>query len=55
MLRAVRAKARIRQGQHPSLKAGVNERQFVDDAIVLVFRYFGTAVGHPFRVLRNPV
>jgi len=39
-LRAVRAKARIGGGWNPSLKAGVNERQFVDDAVVLVSRYF---------------
>ena len=26
---------------NPSLKAGVNERQFVDDAVALVSRYFG--------------
>ena len=41
MLRAVRAKARIGGGRHPSLKAGVNERQFVDDAVVLASRSFG--------------
>ncbi len=41
MLRAVRAKARIGVGWRPSLKAGVNERQFVDDAVALVSRYFG--------------
>ena len=37
----VRAKARIGEGWHPSLKSGVNERQFVDDAVALVSRYFG--------------
>ena len=40
-MRAVRAKARIGMGWRPSLKAGVNERQFVDDAVTLVSRYFG--------------
>ena len=33
MLRAVRAKARIGVCLHPSLKAGVNERQIVDHSI----------------------
>ena len=36
MLRAVRAKARISVCLHPSLKAGVNERQIVDNSILLV-------------------
>ena len=40
-MRAVRAKARTGAGWRPSLKAGVNERQFVDDAVALVSRYFG--------------
>ena len=39
-MRAVRAKARIGAGCRPSLKVGVNERQFVDDAVALVSRYF---------------
>ncbi|HJW85602.1 MAG TPA: hypothetical protein VJ440_03120 [Candidatus Brocadiaceae bacterium] len=41
LFRPFRAKARIGVGLRPSLKAGVNERQFVDDAVVLVSRYFG--------------
>ncbi|HJW87495.1 MAG TPA: hypothetical protein VJ440_12755 [Candidatus Brocadiaceae bacterium] len=36
MLRAVRAKARIGVCLHPSLKAGVNERQIVDNSVLLV-------------------
>ncbi|HJW87200.1 MAG TPA: hypothetical protein VJ440_11245, partial [Candidatus Brocadiaceae bacterium] len=36
MLCAVRAKARIGVCLHPSLKAGVNERQIVDNSILLV-------------------
>ncbi len=36
MLRAVRAKARVGVRLHPSLKAGVNERQIVDNSILLV-------------------
>ena len=33
---AVRAKARVWRVSAPSLKAGVNERQFVDDSVTLV-------------------
>ncbi len=40
-MRAVRAKARIGADWRPSLKAGVNERLFVDDAVSLVSKYFG--------------
>ena len=36
MLRAVRAKARISVCLHPSLKAGVNERQIVANSVLLV-------------------
>ena len=36
MLHAVRAKARIGVCLHPSLKAGVNERQIVDNSVLLV-------------------
>ncbi|HJW85220.1 MAG TPA: hypothetical protein VJ440_01125, partial [Candidatus Brocadiaceae bacterium] len=36
MLCAVRAKARVVVCLHPSLKAGVNERQIVDNSILLV-------------------
>ena len=36
MLRAVRAKARVGVCLHPSLKAGVNERQIVANSVLLV-------------------
>ena len=36
MLRAVRAKARISVCLHPSLKAGVNERQIADNSVLFV-------------------
>ena len=38
MLRAVRAKARVGVCLHPSLKAGVNERQIVDNFVWLVIQ-----------------
>ena len=54
MLRAVRAKARIGVCLHPSLKAGVNERQIVDNSVLLVSKLLVACV-QTIRPLPQPL